>query len=203
MKRFCERYGIRTASFAVFDDPDAADRYVREAGRPLVVKADGLAAGKGVCVADTAEDALAAIDRIMRKREFGDAGGSVVIEELLLGEEASFHVVSDGTNAVALAPAQDHKRVGDGDRGPNTGGMGAYAPAPVVDAVVHDRVIQGDRWTDARRGWRAKACRFEGPYSSASWSTAGCLRSWSTTCASAIPRPRCSSRPTPATGSSF
>src|SRR5580698_5761147 len=142
MKRFCERYGIRTASFAVFDDPEAADRYVREAGRPLVVKADGLAAGKGVCVADTAEDALAAIDRIMRKREFGDAGSSVVIEELLLGEEASFHVVSDGTNAVALAPAQDHKRVGDGDRGPNTGGMGAYAPAPVVDAVVHDRVIK-------------------------------------------------------------
>jgi phosphoribosylamine--glycine ligase len=142
MKRFCERHGIRTASFAVFDDPDAADRYVREAGRPLVVKADGLAAGKGVCVADTAEDAFAAIDRIMRKREFGDAGGSVVIEELLLGEEASFHVVSDGTNAVALAPAQDHKRVGDGDRGPNTGGMGAYAPAPVVDAVVHDRVIK-------------------------------------------------------------
>jgi phosphoribosylamine--glycine ligase len=142
MKRFCERHGIRTASFAVFDDPDAADRYVREAGRPLVVKADGLAAGKGVCVADTTEEALGAIDRIMRKREFGDAGGSVVVEELLLGEEASFHVVSDGTNAVALAPAQDHKRVGDGDRGPNTGGMGAYAPAPVVDAVVHERVMQ-------------------------------------------------------------
>src|SRR5580658_9762976 len=142
MKRFCERHGIRSASFAVFDDPDAADRYVKEAGRPLVVKADGLAAGKGVCVADTAEEALGAIDRIMRKREFGDAGRSVVIEELLLGEEASFHVVSDGTNAVALAPAQDHKRVGDGDRGPNTGGMGAYAPAPVVGPAVQARVLR-------------------------------------------------------------
>jgi phosphoribosylamine--glycine ligase len=142
MKRFCERHGIRTASFAVFDDPDTADRYVTAAGRPLVVKADGLAAGKGVCVADSVEDALGAIDRIMRKREFGDAGDLVVIEELLLGEEASFHVVSDGKHAVSLAPAQDHKRVGDDDRGPNTGGMGAYAPAPIVDAVVHDRVMR-------------------------------------------------------------
>lgn len=142
MKRFCERHQIRTASFAVFDDPDTADRYVKTAGRPLVVKADGLAAGKGVCVADTVEDALGAIDRIMRKREFGEAGDLVVIEELLLGEEASFHVVSDGKHAVSLAPAQDHKRVGDDDRGPNTGGMGAYAPAPIVDAVVHDRVMR-------------------------------------------------------------
>jgi phosphoribosylamine---glycine ligase len=142
MKRFCERHGILTAPFAVFDDPDAADRHVRTAGRPLVVKADGLAAGKGVFVADSVEEALAAIDRIMRKREFGDAGGAVVIEERLVGEEASFHVISDGTNAVALAAAQDHKRVGDGDCGPNTGGMGAYAPAPIVDADVHDQVMR-------------------------------------------------------------
>jgi phosphoribosylamine--glycine ligase len=142
MKRFCERHGIRTAAFAEFDDPDAADRYVRAADRPLVVKADGLAAGKGVCVTDTVEEALDAIDRTMRKREFGDAGTSVVIEERLLGEEASFHVVSDGTRCIALAAAQDHKRVGDGDRGPNTGGMGAYAPAPIVDADVHDRVMR-------------------------------------------------------------
>jgi phosphoribosylamine--glycine ligase len=142
MKRFCERNGIRTAPFAVFDDPDAADRYVREVGRPLVVKADGLAAGKGVTVAATVDEALGAIDTIMRKREFGEAGRWVVIEERLVGEEASFHVVSDGANAVVLAAAQDHKRVADGDRGPNTGGMGAYAPAPVVDAGVHERVMR-------------------------------------------------------------
>jgi phosphoribosylamine--glycine ligase len=143
MKRFCERHGIPTAAFATFDDADEADRYVRSAGRPLVVKADGLAAGKGVCVPDTVQEALDAIDRMMRKREFGDAGASVVIEERLLGEEASFHVVCDVVRGVALAPAQDHKRVGDGDRGPNTGGMGAYAPAPVVDADVHERVMRG------------------------------------------------------------
>ena len=142
MKRFCERHSIRTAPFVVFDDPDAADLYVRTSARPLVVKADGLAAGKGVCVAENVDDALDAIDRIMRKREFGNAGESVVIEEVLVGEEASFHVVSDGTNAVVLAPAQDHKRVFDGDRGPNTGGMGAYAPAPIVDSRVEDRVMR-------------------------------------------------------------
>lgn len=142
MKRFCERHSIPTAPFAVFDDADAAERHVRAVGRPLVVKADGLAAGKGVVVADTVDEACAAIDRIARKAEFGDAGRTVVLEERLAGEEASFHVVCDGTRAIALAPAQDHKRVGDDDRGPNTGGMGAYAPAPVVTADVHARVMR-------------------------------------------------------------
>ncbi len=142
MKRFCERHRIPTAAFAVFDDPDAAERHVRAAPRPLVVKADGLAAGKGVVVSSSAEEACAAIDRIMRKREFGDAGRTVVLEEHLAGEEASFHVVCDGARGVALAPAQDHKRVRDGDRGPNTGGMGAYAPAPVVTPEVHERVMR-------------------------------------------------------------
>jgi phosphoribosylamine--glycine ligase len=142
MKGFCERHGIPTASFAVFDDADAADRHARAARRPLVVKADGLAAGKGVVVADTIDESSSAIDRMMRKGQFGDAGRTVVLEERLAGEEASFHVVCDGSRAVALAPAQDHKRVGDGDRGPNTGGMGAYAPAPIVDSVVHDRVMR-------------------------------------------------------------
>jgi|SRR5580700_1982342 phosphoribosylamine--glycine ligase len=142
MKRFCERHGIATAPFVAFDDPAAAERHVRAAGRPLVVKADGLAAGKGVVVCDSADEACAAIDRIMRKREFGEAGATVVIEERLDGDEASFHVVCDGTRAVALAPAQDHKRVGDGDRGPNTGGMGAYAPAPVVGPAVQARVLR-------------------------------------------------------------
>src|SRR5579859_1849093 len=143
MKRFCERHGIPTAPFAVFDDADAAERYARAAGRPLVVKADGLAAGKGVVVAGSVDETCAAIDRMARQREFGEAGATLVLEERLAGEEASFHVVCDGTRAVALAPAQDHKRVADGDRGPNTGGMGAYAPAPVVTPEVHDAVMRG------------------------------------------------------------
>ena len=140
MKRFCTRHGIPTAAYEIFDDASAAERYVRAANRPLVVKADGLAAGKGVVVAGDADEALMAIDRIMRKRELGEAGATVVIEEILPGEEASFHVVCDGTRFVALAPAQDHKRVFDGDRGPNTGGMGAYAPAPVVTRAVDEQV---------------------------------------------------------------
>jgi phosphoribosylamine--glycine ligase len=142
MKQFCARHAIPTAPFSVFDDPDAAERHARAAGRPLVVKADGLASGKGVFVPDTVDEVCAAIDRLMRKREFGEAGRVVVLEEKLRGEEASFHAVCDGSRVVALAPAQDHKRVGDGDAGPNTGGMGAYAPAPIVDAAVHDRVMR-------------------------------------------------------------
>src|SRR5262249_54387509 len=136
MKQFLGRHGIPTAGYRVFESADEADAYINTANRPLVVKADGLAAGKGVVVAADAAEALRAVDRIMRKRELGAAGDVVVVEELLPGEEASFHVVCDGERAVALAPAQDHKRVFDGDRGPNTGGMGAYAPAPVVTEEV-------------------------------------------------------------------
>jgi phosphoribosylamine--glycine ligase len=142
MKRFCLRHGVPTAPFAVFDDAARAEQHVREVGRPLVVKADGLAAGKGVVVPDSVDEARVAIDRLMRRREFGDAGRVVVLEERLEGEEASFHVVCDGTRAVALVAAQDHKRVADGDRGPNTGGMGAYAPAPVVTREVEARVMR-------------------------------------------------------------
>ncbi|MGD0528358.1 MAG: phosphoribosylamine--glycine ligase [Polyangiaceae bacterium] len=142
MKRFCERHSIATAPFAVFDDPAAAEKYARAAARPLVVKADGLAAGKGVVVADTVDEACDAIDRFARRRELGDAGATLVLEERLAGEEASFHVVCDGSRGMALAAAQDHKRVADGDRGPNTGGMGAYAPAPVVTPEVTERVMR-------------------------------------------------------------
>jgi phosphoribosylamine--glycine ligase len=142
MKEFCKRHAVPTAAFEVFEDADAAERHVRAMGGALVVKADGIAGGKGVVVADGADDACAAIDRIMRKREFGEAGRRVVIEERLAGQEASFHVVCDGARAVALAPAQDHKRVGDADRGPNTGGMGAYAPAPVVTPELHERIMR-------------------------------------------------------------
>ena len=141
MKRFCTRHGIPTAPYQVFDDAGAAEAYVRSAARPLVVKADGLAAGKGVVVASSTEEALLAVNGFMRERQLGDAGATVVIEELLPGEEASFHVVCDGERFVVLPAAQDHKRVHDGDRGPNTGGMGAYAPAPIVTPEVERAVI--------------------------------------------------------------
>jgi phosphoribosylamine--glycine ligase len=141
-KEFMARHGVPTAGFAIFSDADQAEAYVRAAGRPLVVKADGLAAGKGVTVAKDADEAADAIDRIMRQREFGGAGARVLIEECLVGEEVSFHVVCDGERYVALAPAQDHKRAFDGDQGPNTGGMGAYSPPPVVTADVQRKILE-------------------------------------------------------------
>jgi phosphoribosylamine--glycine ligase len=141
-KEFMARHDIPTAGFAVFDDPDAAVRYIEEAARPLVVKADGLAAGKGVIVAQDAAEAIAAVDLIMRRRAFGEAGARVLIEECLVGQEVSYHVVSDGDRFIPLAPAQDHKRAFDGDEGPNTGGMGAYSPPPVVTAEVERKIIE-------------------------------------------------------------
>jgi phosphoribosylamine--glycine ligase len=145
----------------VFDDPDAAEAYIRAAARPLVVKADGLCAGKGVVVASATGEALDAVRTMMRERAFGDAGATVVVEELLPGEEASFHVVTDGQRAVPLAPAQDHKRVHDGDRGPNTGGMGAYAPAPIVTPDVHARVMR-EIALPTLRGMAAEGVPFRG-----------------------------------------
>ncbi len=144
-KDFCGRHNIPTAAYASFTDGDAARDYVRRHGAPLVIKADGLAAGKGVIMAATDAEALAAIDNIMDAGAFGAAGTAVVIEEWMHGEEASYFALSDGQNFVTLASAQDHKRVGDGDSGPNTGGMGAYSPAPVVDKDIEqhitDRII--------------------------------------------------------------
>ncbi len=142
MKRLLARAGVPTAPFEVFDDAASAAAYVRSARRPLVVKADGLAAGKGVVVASGTDEAVEAVDRIMTRREFGDAGRQVVVEELLPGREASFHAVCDGERIVVLAAAEDHKRVGDGDRGPNTGGMGAYAPSPVVTDELRARIVR-------------------------------------------------------------
>ena len=161
MKRFLARHDIATAAFEIFDDPERAEAFVRAAARPLVVKADGLAAGKGVVVASSTEEALVAVDRMMRRREFGDAGTTIVVEELLPGEEASFHVVCDGARYVELAPAQDHKRVHDGDCGPNTGGMGAYAPAPVVTAEVRERVLR-TIIEPTLAGMAADGCPFRG-----------------------------------------
>ncbi len=161
MKRFLARHGIATAPFEVFEDAERALAYVRAAARPLVVKADGLCAGKGVVVATRTEEALAAVRAMMQERAFGDAGRTVVIEELLPGEEASFHAVSDGTRAVALPAAQDHKRVGDGDRGPNTGGMGAYAPAPIVTPALQARVMR-EVVEPTLRGMAAEGAPFRG-----------------------------------------
>ena len=140
-KEFMARHDIPTAGFAVFDEPEAAEAYIRDAQRPLVVKADGLAAGKGVFVTSGADEALEAVGKIMRERAFGDAGGRVLIEECLVGQEVSYHVVADGERYIALAPAQDHKRIGEGDRGPNTGGMGAYSPPPVVSSEVEEKIL--------------------------------------------------------------
>ncbi|MDZ7391482.1 MAG: phosphoribosylamine--glycine ligase [candidate division KSB1 bacterium] len=133
-KEFARRHGIPTAAFATFTDPEAAWRYIDRHPLPVVLKADGLAAGKGVVVCESREQARVALEAIMVQRAFGQAGETVVVEEFLEGEEASLLVVTDGDSYRCLAPAQDHKRLFDGDQGPNTGGMGAYAPAPVVDA---------------------------------------------------------------------
>jgi phosphoribosylamine--glycine ligase len=141
-KDFLARHNIPTAYYAVHTDVDAALAYIREKGAPIVVKADGLAAGKGVVVAMTLDEAEAAVHDMLSGNAFGDAGARVVIEEFLDGEEASFISMVDGTHALPMATSQDHKRVGDGDTGPNTGGMGAYSPAPVVTDEVHARVMR-------------------------------------------------------------
>jgi len=141
-KAFMKRHGIPTADYATFTDAAAAHAYVEAKGAPIVVKADGLAAGKGVVVAQTADEAHAAIDMMLVGNRMGSAGARVVIEECLQGEEASFIVLCDGRHVLALAPSQDHKRIGDGDTGPNTGGMGAYSPTPVVTPEVHARVLR-------------------------------------------------------------
>ena len=141
-KDFLARHGIPTAYYAVHTDVDAALAYIRDKGAPIVVKADGLAAGKGVIVAMTLAEAEDAVRDMLSGNAFGSAGARVVIEEFLNGEEASFISMVDGVTALPMATSQDHKRVGDGDTGPNTGGMGAYSPAPVVTPEVHARVMR-------------------------------------------------------------
>ena len=141
-KQFLIRHNIPTARYETFSDVVAAHAYVEREGAPIVIKADGLAAGKGVVVAMNADEAHAAIDMMLLDNKMGDAGARVVIEEFMAGEEASFIVMADGKNALALATSQDHKRLQDGDAGPNTGGMGAYSPAPVVTPEVHERVMR-------------------------------------------------------------
>lgn len=141
MKDLLASAGVPTAAYGRFTDINAAKVYIAEQGAPIVVKTDGLAAGKGVILCDTVEEAYAAVDSMMSDKTFGDAGDEIVIEEFLEGEEASFFALVDGTNALPLISAQDHKAVGDGDTGPNTGGMGAYSPAPVMTDTLTEEVM--------------------------------------------------------------
>jgi phosphoribosylamine--glycine ligase len=141
MKDLCAKYGIPTAAYGRLTGADAAKRFIRESGAPIVVKADGLAAGKGVIIATTVAEAEAAVDAMLTGGQFGAAGAEVVVEEFLQGEEASFFALTDGETALPLASAQDHKRAHDGDRGPNTGGMGAYSPAPIVTEAMADDIM--------------------------------------------------------------
>jgi phosphoribosylamine--glycine ligase len=141
-KAFMKRHAIPTAEYETFSDVAAAHAYLDAKGAPIVIKADGLAAGKGVVVAQTLEEAHAAVDMMLSDNKLGDAGARVVIEEFLAGEEASFIVMVDGKHVLPLASSQDHKRLLDGDQGPNTGGMGAYSPAPIVTPQLHARVMR-------------------------------------------------------------
>jgi phosphoribosylamine--glycine ligase len=141
-KAFMQRHGIPTAKYQSFSDAQQAHAYVDANGAPIVIKADGLAAGKGVVVAMSLEEAHQAVDHMLSDNRFGDAGARIVIEEFLEGEEASFIVMCDGKNVLPLATSQDHKRLKDHDQGPNTGGMGAYSPAPIVTPAMHARVMR-------------------------------------------------------------
>jgi phosphoribosylamine--glycine ligase len=160
-KDFLARHGIPTAAYAVFSEAALARDWIRAHGAPLVVKADGLAAGKGVIIARTVDEAIAAVDDMLEANAFGDAGHRVVIEEFLEGEEASFIVMSDGNTVLPMASSQDHKARDDGDTGPNTGGMGAYSPAPVITAEMHERVMR-EVIEPTIRGMAADGVRYTG-----------------------------------------
>lgn len=160
-KEFMRRHGIPTAQFASFGDQDAAVAYVRKLGGPCVVKADGLAAGKGVAVCDGPDDAERALDEMMGTRRFGDSGARVVIEDRLDGQELSYYAISDGEHVVPLTAAQDHKRALDGDRGENTGGMGAYSPVPIFTPELEKRVLE-EVVHPVIRGMRDEGAPFQG-----------------------------------------
>jgi phosphoribosylamine--glycine ligase len=160
-KDLLKKYGIPSAAYEVFTDREQALAYVRKAAVPLVVKADGLAAGKGVIVAQTTGEAVAAVELIMGEQAFGEAGNQLVVEEFLAGEEASFLAFTDGKTVLPLPSSQDHKAAYDGDRGPNTGGMGAYSPAPVVTPALHDLVMEEVMYKTVR-ALAAEGCPYQG-----------------------------------------
>jgi phosphoribosylamine---glycine ligase len=160
-KDLMKKYEIPTAAYGVFTDVPAAEAFIRQTGAPIVVKADGLAAGKGVIIAQTAQEAIDTVRDMLSGNAFGDAGSRVVVEEFLTGEEASFLAITDGKNVIPLATAQDHKAIFDDDQGPNTGGMGAYSPAPVVTPEVHQKAMEQvvQRAVD---GMAAEGCAYQG-----------------------------------------
>lgn len=160
-KNFMKKYDIKTADFQIFNDIERAKDYVQKVDKQLVIKASGLAAGKGVIVCDSKEQALDALDKIMLQKEFGDAGNSVVIEERLHGEEASFITMSDGETIIPLASSQDHKRIYDDDKGPNTGGMGAYSPTPFIDEKMRNKIMR-NIMQKAIRGMKSENRKFKG-----------------------------------------
>jgi phosphoribosylamine--glycine ligase len=161
MKDLCVKAGVPSAAYGRFRDAAAAKAYIRKRGAPIVVKADGLAAGKGVTVASTVEEAIAAVEEAMEKARFGEAGREVVVEECLIGEEVSFLALVDGEHALPLASAQDHKAAYDGDCGPNTGGMGAYSPAPVITEKVAEEIMERIM-RPMVRALAAQGCPFKG-----------------------------------------
>jgi phosphoribosylamine---glycine ligase len=160
-KDLMHKYNIPTAAYGVFTEIPAAEAFIRKTGAPIVVKADGLAAGKGVIIAQTEAEAIEAVQDMLSGNAFGDAGSRVVVEEFLVGEEASFLAITDGKFVIPLASAQDHKAIFDGDQGPNTGGMGAYSPAPVVTSEVHQKAMEQvvQRAVD---GMAAEGCAYQG-----------------------------------------
>ncbi|KAI7846480.1 hypothetical protein COHA_000015 [Chlorella ohadii] len=161
MKNICRKYNIPTAQYETFTDPAAAKAFITQCGAPIVVKTSGLAAGKGVIVAQTLEEAYQAVDDMMLNNAFGEAGTTVVVEEFLTGEEASFFAFIDGENCIPLVGAQDHKAVGDGDTGPNTGGMGSYSPAPVLTPAIEQQAMEELIYPTAR-GMCAEGTPFRG-----------------------------------------
>ena len=160
-KGLMQKYEIPTAEAGIFTDVDTASEYIKKKGAPIVVKADGLAAGKGVVVASSEDEAINAVRMMMVERVFGEAGRQVIIEECLEGEEASFLVFTDGKSVVPMPPSQDHKRVFDGDTGPNTGGMGAYSPVPAVSRDLQDRIMN-DIVVPTINGLAKEGCPYEG-----------------------------------------
>lgn len=160
-KDFLAKNNIPTAAYGNFTEVSEAIAYIKEKGAPIVVKADGLAAGKGVIVAQSEEEAIAAVGAILDGNRFGDAGNRVVIEECLVGEEASFICIVDGEDVLPMASSQDHKARDDGDKGPNTGGMGAYSPAPVVDEAMHERIMN-EVILPTVKGMNTDCCRYRG-----------------------------------------
>ena len=206
-KAFLASHGIPTARYAEFTDATEAAAHVREHGSPIVIKADGLAAGKGVVVAQSESEALDAVEEMLSGRAFGDAGRRVIVEEFLAGEEASFICVVGGGEAVPLASSQDHKAAGEGDTGPNTGGMGAYSPAPVVDEAVHERIMR-EIVRPTVQGMAARGTPYTGflyaglmigdtaVHPASSSSTAGsAIRKRSPSCSACAPTSSTSSRP--------